>query len=200
MYTNDPSRWTTPHGIWGERSTEPANLIQGKFPPSPTKAIFNHCLYHLRRDLLLWPLWCCRGKRLITTKRSASRILCWLGKEGDERKHALVFLRQLIENLTHNIHICYLSSHGVTGCSFLSAVPSLSKRGTSKAGCIGPQAHQEVTALCLCPRHAIWCSIELAARKQLLRSRLIQMPSVSQVEKPQLPGIFFRWPLSLLLN
>lgn len=78
-----------------------------------------------------------------------------MGKEGDEKKHALVFFRQLIENLSHNIHICYLSSHGVTGWSFLSAVPSPSKRGMSKAGCIGPQTHQEVTALCLYPRHAI---------------------------------------------
>lgn len=120
--------------------------------------------------------------------------------QGRRRKETCPGLPQTTHWKSHNIHICYLSSHGVTGCSFLSAVPSLSKRGTSKAGCIGPQAHQEVTAPCLCPRHAIWCSIQLAARKQLLHSRLTQMPSVSQVEKPQLPGIFFRWPLSLLLN
>lgn len=64
MYINDPSRQTTPHAIWGERFTKPANLTQGKFPPKPTKAICNHSLYHLQRYLLWWPISNVSGKAI----------------------------------------------------------------------------------------------------------------------------------------
>lgn len=88
MYTNDPSRRSTPHAIWGERSTEPANLAQGKFPPKPTKTTRNHSLYHPWRDLLLWPISNAAGKA-INNKEKKQRIEIFVHWPKEEMKRNL---------------------------------------------------------------------------------------------------------------
>lgn len=197
MYTNDPSRWTTPHAVWGERSTEPANLIQGKFPASPTKAIFNHSLYHLRRDLLLWPLRRCRGKQLITTKEAHPEFFAdWARKEMKRNVPWSSSDDSLVIWATTFTSVICLPMESLAVVFSVQCLPLKERdeqgwlhRATGSSGSHSSSLEMQ-----------LWCSIELTARKQLLLPRLIQMPSVSQVEKPQLPGIFFRWPLSLLLN